>query len=99
MAILFSGFGATMVPMSSVPLAHAAEAPRATAPAINSPGAALRHLVRLVEAGASAPIGELAERLAPAYALACAEDGLLPAAARQAAPDRYARHLLHADPQ
>ena len=85
--------------MPSAPPAHATEPAAAPALAGDSPGAAMRHLVRLVEGAASAPIGELAERLAPAYALARAEAGLLPAAARQAAPDRYARHLLHADAQ
>ena len=85
--------------MSTAPLAHASALAGAPAtPVSDSPGAAMRHLVRLVEAAAAAPIGELAERLEPAYALACAEGGLLPAAARQSAPDRYARHLLHADP-
>ncbi|HEX4326990.1 MAG TPA: cysteine dioxygenase family protein [Burkholderiales bacterium] len=90
--------------MSSAPVDHAGELAGALAtslapPAANPPGAALRHLVRLVEAAAAAPIIELAGRLDLAYAAVRADDSLLPAAARQAAPDRYARHLLHTDPQ
>jgi predicted metal-dependent enzyme (double-stranded beta helix superfamily) len=86
--------------MSLTSLARAAEFPGAPAvPVADTPGAAMRHLVRLVEAAASAPIGELAGRLDLAYAAVCADDSLVPAAARQSAPDRYARHLLHADPQ
>ncbi|MDB5806313.1 MAG: cysteine dioxygenase type [Betaproteobacteria bacterium] len=85
--------------MSTAAPAHTIDLQGAAALAADPPGAALRHLVRLVEAAIAAPIGELAERLDLAYAVAHADDSLVPAAARVAAPDRYARHLLHADAQ
>ena len=85
--------------MSTAPLAAAPEPARAAAPVIAEASGALHHLARLVETAIAAPIGELAERLDLAYAAAAADPTLVPAAARQAAPERYARHLLHADPQ
>jgi len=90
---------------SAVPVTEAAAAPRLTAsvssampPAVASTSG-IRYLADHVEAAMAAPMDEMVERMDVVFSVATADRGLVPAEARVASPQRYARHLLHADPQ
>ena len=78
-------------PLSAAPAPQAPALPLASAPS-------LRHLAEQVEAAAAAPMDQLAQRLELAFAAALADSDLVPMQARRGQPDRYTRHLLHADP-
>lgn len=59
----------------------------------------LRYLAEHADAACRAPMEELPGRLAAGLAAVLGDAGLVPAAARVPDPQRYTRHLLHADPQ
>ena len=62
------------------------------------PGAGLRHLVSQVRQACAAPMDEMSERMTAALGAVIGDADLVSPQARRASPDRYARHMLYADP-
>ena len=58
----------------------------------------LRMLAGQVTSACQAPMDEMPERMAAAFAAIAGDAALLPLEARRPDPVRYTRHLLHADP-
>ncbi len=74
-------------------------APAAPFPAEATPAAGLTRLAAAITAACEGAPDRMAERVIAALAAAAADPTLLTADQCLACPDRYARHVLYADPQ
>jgi len=66
--------------------------------AVCAPTAGLRYLADHADAACRAAMDEMPQRMAEGFAAVLGDAGLVPPTARLADPQRYKRHLLHADP-
>lgn len=87
----YTSFAAMVAPTLITPPSSLAAPPQA-------PTAGLRYLADHVQAAICAPVDEMAERMEIVFSAAVADRGLVPAEKRRANPERYTRHILHADP-